>query len=412
MIKTGQNVNDIKNANRSLILNILYFDGARSRKALAQKSNLTPAAITGLMSEMIAQGVVVETDKISTEGRLGRSEQLIDINYPSLYVIGIHFETECFSINLVRLDSRIIAKQSIKIISHPLDKNTFVSVVSSAIQGIIAGAAIDSDRVIAVGVTVRGIVDSENGVSIDSQGILEKGLDIVEAMNHLSFPVTVENDIRSMLCSDSILRHAKPQQSTLFIKYGSVIDGALLVGRKNYLGSNYRAIELGHVWVEATGDKCICGKKGCLEAIASFQAIKKNMKKIFSAQQTPLLFESCSGDVENLTLQKILSAYENDDNGVNLLMNRVIVRFAVAVVNCATLFDPETVLLASALFKTKKFTKELGNAISFFSSEQKPNYLMIADSHKLEKCGAASVAINNFLATGAKVLRDKNSKKG
>ena len=96
MAKSGQNVNDIKNANRSLLLNLLYFGGAQSRKVLAQKSKLTPAAITGLMAELIADGAVVETDKISTEGRLGRSEQLIDINYPSLYVIGIRFEKESY----------------------------------------------------------------------------------------------------------------------------------------------------------------------------------------------------------------------------------------------------------------------------------------------------------------------------
>lgn len=410
MAKSGQNVNDIKNINRSLLLNVLYFDGAQSRKALAQKSKLTPAAITGLISEMIAQGAVVETDKLSTKGRLGRSEQLIDINYSSLYVIGIRFEAECFTINLVRLDSRVIAKQSIEIISFPLDKNTFTELVSSAIQDIIEETAIDSDQIIAIGVTVRGIVDSQNGVSIDSQGILDNGLEIVEAMNSLPFPVTVENDIRSMLRSDSILRHAEPQQSSLFIKYGPFIDGALLVGQKNYLGSNYRAIDLGHTCVEAGGDKCICGKKGCLETIASYQAIIKNTKKIFSAQQTPVLFEGCSGDTKNLTLEKILSAYENDDSGVNRLMNRVIVRLAVAVVNCATLFDPATVLLVSVIFETEKFVKELQNAISFFSNGKKPNYLMITDSHKLEKHGAACVAIHSFLATGAKVLRDKSGK--
>ncbi len=410
MVKSGQNVNDIKNANRSLLLNILYFEGAQSRKALAQKSDLTPAAITGLISELISQGAVVETDKISTEGRLGRSEQLIDINYPSLYVLGIRFEAESFEVSLIRLDSRIRAKKTTALPSLPLDKSTFEHLVLPAVQEIIVESDVDSGQIISVGVTVRGIVDSENGVSIDSQGVLQNNLDIVELINPLSFPVTVENDVRSMLCSDSILRHAKPLQSTLLIKYGPNVDGALLLGQKNYLGSNYRAVELGHICVEVKGDKCFCGKKGCLETIVSYQSIVKSAQKIFSAQQTPVLFESCSGAIKDVSLQQILSAYENEDDGINHLMNRVIVRFAVAIVNCTTLFDPETVLLASELFKTKRLAKELQNAISFFSGKNKPHYLMIADIRKLEKRGAACVAINNFLATGAKVLRDKNIK--
>lgn len=410
MAKSGQNVNDIKNTNRGLLLNILYFDGAQSRKALAQQSNLTPAAITGLISELISQGAVAETDKISTEGRLGRSEQLIDINYSSLYVLGVRFEAESFEVSLVRLDSRMIVKKSVSLPSIPLDKSSFVNLVLPAVQDVVVESAVDSGQIIGLGVTVRGIVDSENGVSIDSQGILQNNFNIVELMKPLYFPVTVENNVRSMLRSDSILRRAKPLQSTMLIKYGSSVAGALLVGKKNYIGSNYRAIELGHICVEAGGDKCICGKKGCLDTVTSYQAIIKNAKKIFSAQQTPVLYEDCIEDISKLSLQQILSAYENGDSGVNQLMNRVIVRFAVAVVNCATLLDPETVLLASDLFKTKKIANEMQNAISFFSGKHKPQYLMITDSRKLEKLGAACVAINVFLATGAKVLRDKNIK--
>lgn len=408
MAKSGQNVSDIKNSNRSLLLNILYYDGAQSRKALAQKSSLTPAAITGLMAELIAEGVVVETDKISTEGRLGRSEQLIDISYPSLYVIGIRFERQSFETVLVRLDSKMIAQKSTELLSQPLEKSTFVKLISAAVQDIITESSVDTTQIVGMGVTVRGIVDSENGVSMDSYGILEKDLDIVcELAKMLDFPIAVENNVRSMLRSDSILRHAKPLQSTLFIKYGPGVGAALLVGQKNFIGSNCRAVELGHISIEAGGDKCICGKSGCLETVVSYDAIIKNLKKIFSAEKTPILFESCNGDIKTLTLEQILSAFEKDDIGVNRLMKSVIVRFAVAVANSATLLDPEIVLLASELFKNKKFAEQMQNAISFFSGQNKPRYLMISDSRKLDKRGAACVAIHAFLASGAKELRAK-----
>ena len=280
MAKFGKKVSDIKNANRSLLLNILYFDGAQSRKALAQKSSLTPAAITGLMSELIAQDAVIETDKISTEGRLGRSEQLIDINYPSLYVVGIRFESDSFEISLVRLDSKIKAKKTICLPSLPLVKSSFGKLILVAVRDILAEAAVVDGRIVGIGVTVGGIVDSENGVSINSQGILENNLNIAELMKTPSFPVTVENDLRAMLRSDSILRHAKPLQSTLFVRYGPDVGAAFLVGQDNFVGSNYRAIELAHTCVEANGDKCSCGRKGCLETVVSYESIVNNAQKI------------------------------------------------------------------------------------------------------------------------------------
>jgi predicted NBD/HSP70 family sugar kinase len=250
-------------------------------------------------------------------------------------------------------------------------------------------------------------------VSLDSYGILEKKLDIAaELKKYYSFPVAVENNVRSMLRSDSILRHAKPLQSTLFIKYGPGVGAALLVGEKNFVGANCRAIELGHISVEDGDEQCICGKTGCLETVVSYQAIVKNTQKIFSEQQTPYLYDRCEGDINNLTLQQILQAYDKDDIGVNQLLQSVIDRFALAVANSAVLLDPEIVLLASELFKVKKFAEEMQNAISSFGGKHQPHYLIIADSRKLDKRGAACVAINDFLATGAKELRDKKCKIG
>jgi len=406
MAKRGQNVNNVKQSNRSLLLNLLYFGSAQSRKSLAQKSGLTAAAITTLIYELLEDGAVVETEKIFVEGKLGRNEQLIDINYKALFVVGINFGIETFEVMLVRLDSKVLYSKEFEILST--DISNFGEDLADIIITIINEFTIAAESVVGIGITVRGIVDSKNGISINSYGVLANSLNIKDQLkDKLSFPVIVENNVRSMLRADIILRHAKVSQSTLLIKYGPGVGGALIVGEKSYLGSSCHALELGHVCIEAEGNKCICGKRGCLETIVSYDAIIRKAREIFSFEQTPVLFSLCKADNINLTIQTIFSAYEKDDKGIEDIFVEIIKYFGLSIANYTSLFDPEVVLLVSEVFKCKKFIDSLQKAIISFSGSHKPKYIIISDSHKLDKYGASSVAVNDFLATGAQILKDK-----
>ena len=73
----GDNLMSVKRSNRSAALSILHAKGAMSRKRLAENMHLTPAAITKIVGEMIADGLLVEGEMLSSNGA-GRREILID----------------------------------------------------------------------------------------------------------------------------------------------------------------------------------------------------------------------------------------------------------------------------------------------------------------------------------------------
>ena len=63
-IGAGHNMVDVKKINRGLILYLIYQNKGLSRKALAAKTGLTPAAITLIIGDMLREGLLVETQDV------------------------------------------------------------------------------------------------------------------------------------------------------------------------------------------------------------------------------------------------------------------------------------------------------------------------------------------------------------
>ena len=79
-IGAGHNMVDVKKINRGLILYLIYQNKGLSRKALAAKTGLTPAAITLIIGDMLREGLLVETHTVHNGNSLGRKEVILDIN--------------------------------------------------------------------------------------------------------------------------------------------------------------------------------------------------------------------------------------------------------------------------------------------------------------------------------------------
>ena len=84
----GDNLMSVKRTNRSAALHALHEKGAMSRKRLAQSMNLTPAAITKIVGEMISDGLLFEGEILSSGGA-GRREILVEINAKRACGLGI-----------------------------------------------------------------------------------------------------------------------------------------------------------------------------------------------------------------------------------------------------------------------------------------------------------------------------------
>lgn len=398
-MKNGKSVSDIREANRALLLECLYFGGPASRKRLSEQTGLTPASVTQLTSQLIADGVLLETEKCPPQNRTGRAEQLIDIDRSGLLAVGAAITEECIKLSMTDLELNLL-----KSVALPLKSESFTNgELSTAIE---AFAGDGRQRLIGIGVSVRGSVDSLLGISMDSYGLLPRDFALAEPLsNALELPVTAENNVRGMLTAHTLMHPHSDDGVVLLIKYGPGVGGALMINGNHFLGSRFTACEVGHICAEDGGIPCVCGRRGCLETLLRYDTLTSGAAKIFSKAETPLLYSLCSGSVKGITPAAIYSAFSQNDPGIRMLLEKPLAAFAVAVSSCISLYDPDSILLCSEVFQNAPLIEYLEAEIKSRTGNSSPRIRFITNRDELGAKGAAAAAVKSFISKGATSFR-------
>jgi glucokinase len=126
----------------------------------------------------------------------------------------------------------------------------------------------------AAGLLVPGIVDDQSGVGVLSENLGWRDFPFrARAEAALGLPILFSHDVRGAGEAEYRLGAAAPFQDVVFMAIGTGIAGAIFIRGGLYLGNGMSG-EMGHSQV-ADGPSCVCGGRGCLEAVASAGAIAR-----------------------------------------------------------------------------------------------------------------------------------------
>lgn len=136
-------------------------------------------------------------------------------------------------------------------------------------------------RLKAVGVSFGGPVDWPSGrvlLSTHVPGWEDTPLaDLVE--EHYRVPAAVDNDGRVAALGEWRFGAGRAAASLLYVTVSTGIGGGWVVDGRVLRGADNMAGEIGHLVLEPGGPECVCGKRGCLEAIGSGTAIGAAMQQ-------------------------------------------------------------------------------------------------------------------------------------
>jgi Transcriptional regulator/sugar kinase len=126
-----------------------------------------------------------------------------------------------------------------------------------------------------IGVGFGGPVDFERGTVYLSHHVpgWENFPLKAELERYFGVPVTVDNDANAGTLGEWMFGAGKGVNDLLYVNIGTGIGGGIVSGGKLVRGWRNLAGEIGHMTVKPDGPTCTCGRKGCLEALASGSAI-------------------------------------------------------------------------------------------------------------------------------------------
>ena len=353
---SGDNMMSVKRTNRSSVLYHLCQQGAMSRKMLAQRMGLTPAALTKIVGEMLDENLLLEGTTLRDAGGAGRAQVLLELNAHACCGLGVLLNVEHASLTAIWLDGSVIFDETIPIPKRAPVRPT-VEMLSRRLLELADAHGLSRDIIIGIGVAVRGMLDANRRIVQDSFGALgEKNVPLAEMFRECTgLETEMNNNVRALFEAQMFLSHDHYSLSQLFLRCEYGIGASLSIRNEIWNGGNGRCAEIGHIpMVRRGGKPCACGKAGCLETIASPAAIRSEALSICSPERTPLLWRICQSK-EEVDLNDILNAARNGDEGVSAIVDRAVRALGMALKSAIYIVDPQKIVLYGKLFDNSYF---------------------------------------------------------
>jgi glucokinase len=98
----------------------------------------------------------------------------------------------------------------------------------------------------------------------------------------IGLPLTLENDANAAAWGEFRFGAGSEVDHLVFVTLGTGVGGGVISHGVLLRGAQGSGGELGHVTIQATGPRCACGNRGCLEALASGTAISRRARELAS----------------------------------------------------------------------------------------------------------------------------------
>src|SRR5512138_470714 len=260
--------------NRNLVLQTIFANEAISRAEVARVTHLTRTTVSEIVSGLLEEGLVEEIGRGESIG--GKSPILLSIVADSRYLIGLNLAQDKFIGAIVNLRGEI--KQ---IVEAPVKDNDGQKALELVFQLIDQLLKKGMKPIVGIGVGTPGLVHTREGVVLSAVNLDWQDLPLGQLLeNKYKIPVSVLNDSQATAIGEFVYggEHAVDENLIVInVKHG--IGSGILINGRLYQGDGGGAGEIGHVVVQReNGELCRCGKRGCLETVASAHAVLQQLK--------------------------------------------------------------------------------------------------------------------------------------
>ncbi|MDN3060887.1 ROK family protein [Streptomyces sp. SRF1] len=318
----GANLSALRSHNAALVLRLLRDAGEDgvSRLELADRTGLTPQAVSKITARLRAEGLAAEAgQRASTGGKPATALRLVP---GARHAVGLHLDRDELTAVLVDLAGtpvaartapfdfgagadQALAAATAEVRALLADADGAVGGgpgapagggFGGAVGGALGGAAVGgSDGGVgdgfggavggglggaAVGGTGGAAVGGLLGVGVAAPGPLDHGSGVLHRVTgfpqwdgfplraalaeRLALPVVLDKDTNAAALG---LTTAGTAESSAYLHLGTGLGAGLVLGGGVYRGARTDAGEFGHQVIQLDGPPCGCGNHGCLEAL-------------------------------------------------------------------------------------------------------------------------------------------------
>ena len=378
------------------ILRLCISHDESSISYFSKSLGISVPTITKLIGELIDEGFLLDEGKIGTSG--GRRPSIFGLNPNAGYFVGIDIARHHFHIAV--MDFRGNLRHYIEDIEFVLESSgkSFREICRMVKDRVVA-AGIPWIKVLAVGVSLSGRVNPEEGYSLSY--FVTDDLPLKDLFQReLNVPVSIENDSRALTYGEYMTLGKNADKDMIAINLswglgmGMILDGQLYYGKSGFSG------EIGHFPLLDNDIICRCGKVGCLETGASGSALHRMIIEKLKAGRRSSLYKLYkeNGDIE---LSEILKAVRDGDVLAIECIGEIGEMLGRGISGIINIFNPGLVIIGGRLIVGKDHLMlPIRTAVNKLSMERLSSDTKI----RLSTLGRKAIAIGDCYLSRKKLL--------
>jgi len=264
-------------------------------------------------------------------------------------ILGVDIGGTKVAVGIVDREGRILA-QSRKPMIADGSAQAGLDAVTGAIDSMISG---DTAQISSIGICAPGPLDPTSGIVLNPPNVpcwrnFPLGPQI---SSRYRLPVKIDNDANAAALAETRWGAARGFRYVFYATVGTGIGTGIVFDGAIYHGSSGSAGEGGHVSIDYRGPQCNCGKRGCIEALASGPAIGARARAKLEAEpsRASALRELAQGNLASVTSETVASAFAAGDAAAQEVLLETVQLLTCWLGNIVDLLDPDVIVMGGGV---------------------------------------------------------------
>lgn len=266
-----------------------------------------------------------------------------------MYYVGIDIGGTNVKAGLLDKEGKILVKSSIPT-AKSKDYAAIVEAVSEQVKKLASDVGITMDEIAGIGIGCPGIITSETGVVDYSCNLDWNNVPLANAFTEkLGKPTFVSNDANVAALGEAMFGTGKNYKDVIFVTLGTGVGGGVIIDGKLFEGFESKGAELGHMVIVKDGEPCGCGRRGCMEAYCSANALIRDTKRAMKENKQSAMWQFVDGDINKVDGRVAFECSKTGDPAAKEVIDNYVAYLGEGLSNFINIFRPQAIILGGGV---------------------------------------------------------------
>lgn len=333
--------------NRSMVFDLIRRKGPISRAEIARTIGLSIPTVMKITEEFSHKQFVQDVGKGESSG--GKRPELLELVPDSKYIIGVGVGRSKTNVLMMNLAGEVFIREIMETGGTAVPE-VWISRLIQVIENVIRESGLSRKQILGMGIGMPGILDEKSRKVLFSPDFKWENVDMLTPIRErFKMDITIENANRALAMGEYYFGAGVDSRNFLVVNLGHGIGSAIMREGEFYRGSSGSSGEIGHIILEKNGPKCNCGNLGCLEAIASGNAIARDAKIAVLEGNATKIMELVNEDINRIEAKTVFEAARLGDRLAIQITERAMQYIGIGLANYINLLDPDLIILFGGL---------------------------------------------------------------